>query len=730
MLPALTACNDDNEPEKDPTTGHTLTLTLKTGVEAIPETRALIREAAPESEAAQAGFYYELVSSDADSVAVSDPMTKAPTTLKNVYALLFKSDGTFNGRTNIGTMTANTDKVVTFTNVADPAATSCRLVIVANDNAATNNYASTGGTGNFANFTGNYAAFQALVMTNTISSDADVPYAGTATVNLFAGGVNATTSVQLYRTLAKVTLSNTFSITGGPARSSITLYNAGSRRFATQGSDNYDGTGTTQTSSFVATTAGSNANSNVWYVGENIRPAGSSISSAADRNSSKAPANASYIRITSAAKSIVNTVPAIGEEYIKNGTETFSYDIYLGKSNNLTDFSLRRHTNYTITSTVSGTLAAQEYLAANDGRVTMDVSKQAVGLCIGLLGGASGYKTGTSVAYTITGSYTKMLLLAPTSTNKSGMNWSDDETTQYQTESRKYWDHTYTSANIEKGSGYAYDYCNSLNVNGETGWYLPTQAQLMAIWAMLQGIDNGKFKEEYTTAIGYHWSSTEGNSKSSYLTNLYTGETNTFTDGKAGRFSVRCVKDAGQPLTETPMATTINGYPVIDLSALNPLGCLLSLSEANSRREAMHACTPGNTEYLSVGQAVSNHAGTWNAKMSTRYQLMRDKLTNSSGGTSMTWADAWNACKAYSGEGGTAGQWRLPTQRELQMIWVLHPQLVGKGGFIATNNSFWTATEGSDGKAGNAWAVNLYYGTTNRSIPKTSNYSVRCVRDI
>ena len=71
MLPALTACNDDDdEPEKDPTAGHTLTLTLKTGVEAIPETRALIREADPESEAAQAGFYYELVSSDADSIAV------------------------------------------------------------------------------------------------------------------------------------------------------------------------------------------------------------------------------------------------------------------------------------------------------------------------------------------------------------------------------------------------------------------------------------------------------------------------------------------------------------------------------------------------------------------------------------------------------------------------------------------------------------------------------------
>nr|WP_099465362.1 DUF1566 domain-containing protein [Parabacteroides provencensis] len=426
----------------------------------------------------------------------------------------------------------------------------------------------------------------------------------------------------------------------------------------------------------------------------------------------------------------MNTAPAIGEEYIKNGTETFNYDIYLGKSSNLTDFSLRRHTNYTITSTVSGTLAAQKYLAANDGRVTMDVSKQAVGLCIGLFGGASGYTTGTGATYTITGSYTKMLLLSAYSTDKSGIKWSDDETTRYQPESRRFWDHTYTLANIEKGSGYAYDYCNSLNVNGETGWYLPTQTQLMAIWAMKQGIDgSGKFKE-YRTSNNYYWASTEGDSQSSYMTTLTTGGTNIFSNGKAGRFYVRCVKDAGQPLTVTPMATTINGYPVIDLSALNPLGCLLPLSEANSRREAMHACTPSNTEYLSVGQAVSNHSGTWNAKMSTRYQVMRDKLTNSSGGTSMTWADAWNACKAYSGEGGTAGQWRLPTQRELQMIWVLHPQLIGKGGFTTNNDYTWTATEGSDGKAGNAWTVSLYSGSTNRSFSKTNNLYVRCVRDI
>ncbi|WP_455627715.1 hypothetical protein, partial [Parabacteroides chinchillae] len=62
----------------------------------------------------------------------------------------------------------------------------------------------------------------------------------------------------------------------------------------------------------------------------------------------------------------------------------------------------------------------------------------------------------------------------------------------------------------------------------------------------------------------------------------------------------------------------------------------------------------------------------------------------------------------------------------------LHPQLIGKGGFTALNNSTytWTATEGSDNKAGNAWPVYFYNGSTNRSVSKTSTSLVRCVRDI
>lgn len=538
-----------------------MTLRLAATVSPIPETKAVVRAARPGSEAAAAGFSYELVSSDTDTTATapgtpagSEPLaTKAPTTLKNVYALLFTSGGDFNGRADLGalgTVTAGTATDITFTNVATPAATGCRLVIVANDNAAANSYASSGGTGGFSGFSDTYTAFQALILTNTIATDADIPYAGSVTgLDLAAGELGTVVSVSLYRTLAKIVLNNTFSITSGPSRSSITLYNSGTRRFATAGTDNYDGTGSTQTTAYTASTPGTNANNVTFYAGENIRPAGgSTITTPADRNSTKAPANACYIRIASNGVSSANTTPKIGEEYIKSGSKSFTYDIYLGKSSVVTDFSLRRHTNYTITSAISGSLAVQEALAATDGRVTLTTVGDGAGLVIGRFGGPSSYTTGTGTAPTIFGSYTKLLLLQPntsgsTATDNVSKQWSTNTTTQLQTETRKYWDPTYALAHIDKTAGFAYDYCYQLTLGGVNPgtWYLPTEAQLQAIWTMYAGLKEIGYEEYAAFDATSYWSCTETSTSHAWYVNFNNG--GTYTSRKPSNYRVRCVRD-------------------------------------------------------------------------------------------------------------------------------------------------------------------------------------------
>lgn len=167
------------------------------------------------------------------------------------------------------------------------------------------------------------------------------------------------------------------------------------------------------------------------------------------------------------------------------------------------------------------------------------------------------------------------------------------------------------------------------------------------------------------------------------------------------------------------VVSTATGYPVIDLSALEPLGAVLSSSEAASRRTEMNAQTPTNDASLPVG---GDENGVWNAKMSVKFQVMR---ANRSTGTDR--ANAWVLCQSYNGEGGTTGQWRLPTQRELEMIWILHPQLIGKASFTAFNtSSYWAATEYT---ATSGWAVRFSDGYTSSNTKTTSTY-VRCVRDL
>lgn len=167
------------------------------------------------------------------------------------------------------------------------------------------------------------------------------------------------------------------------------------------------------------------------------------------------------------------------------------------------------------------------------------------------------------------------------------------------------------------------------------------------------------------------------------------------------------------------IVTTVDGYPVIDLSALSPLGAVLSYVEADSRRTKMNQLTPTNSTSLPTAGGTN---GEWNAKMSIKFQVMRKDRSPST-----DWANAWALCRSYDSEAGRAGEWRMPTQRELQMIWILHPQLIGKGGFTAFYvSNYWSASEAS---ASYAWLVRFVNGGV-YDRAKTDLPFVRCVRDL
>ncbi|WP_455640750.1 Lcl domain-containing protein [Parabacteroides sp.] len=179
------------------------------------------------------------------------------------------------------------------------------------------------------------------------------------------------------------------------------------------------------------------------------------------------------------------------------------------------------------------------------------------------------------------------------------------------------------------------------------------------------------------------------------------------------------------------IATTINGYPVIDLSAMEPFGGILSSSEAAARTALMNGKTASDSSFLDgANGTLSGEKGEWNAKMSSRFQVMRGNPSNSFGG----WVTAYTICSNYVGEGGSKGQWRLPTESELDMIWILHPQLIGKGGFVpfvgTYLTSYWSSTEYSSGTgAGHVRVVRFGNGYNVNESKKNSNYT-RCVRDL
>lgn len=165
-------------------------------------------------------------------------------------------------------------------------------------------------------------------------------------------------------------------------------------------------------------------------------------------------------------------------------------------------------------------------------------------------------------------------------------------------------------------------------------------------------------------------------------------------------------------------------YPAIDLSDLKPLGAVLSYEEAVARRDEMYKLTPSDNALSSNDNLLErNTVGRYTTKMSQKYQVMRANL-----GTTYTWAAAWKACQKYADEGGAAGTWRLPNLRELKMIWILYPQLIGKGNFIAFNSFYYHSSTESYSSM-NCY-VNFDNGLTRELTKGSYNINVRCIRDI
>ena len=142
---------------------------------------------------------------------------------------------------------------------------------------------------------------------------------------------------------------------------------------------------------------------------------------------------------------------------------------------------------------------------------------------------------------------------------------------------------------------------------------------------------------------------------------------------------------------------------------------------------------------------TGNEASTDN-RMSRKFRVQKAQSQSSK----VAWSDAVSYCDNLTEEGYS--DWRLPSQRELMMIWLLGgssnvtsgnkndtgvgsaskpvntPYIYEQSGFTAFSaGRYWSATESST-RSSSAWSVNFADGNTNNSSKAYSDY-VRCVRD-
>jgi hypothetical protein len=214
--------------------------------------------------------------------------------------------------------------------------------------------------------------------------------------------------------------------------------------------------------------------------------------------------------------------------------------------------------------------------------------------------------------------------------------------------------------------------------NTDILWHLPSQSELMAMWITFEtykSLTTTNFFFPSGSAKGApadaYWSATANpafsNTDAQYVNFKYglVGH-----NKKSQKMWVRCVRSRNE--STLSMVSNTSGFATIDFTTSGTM-------PANS-----YTSTSKNT----TASAADAHEN--NTANQTLYKKLR--IANADADANpVNWTDAVNRCQNYNGSGYSSG-WRLPTQRELQAIWLLQSE----PNFTPTNTFsayyYWTAT--------------------------------------
>ena len=189
-------------------------------------------------------------------------------------------------------------------------------------------------------------------------------------------------------------------------------------------------------------------------------------------------------------------------------------------------------------------------------------------------------------------------------------------------------------------------------------WYLPSQAQLMGMWASYEShkdISTSTFKD--ADSLSY-WSATANGrsvsgveNEAQYLNFKYgnVGHVRMSMGGNNGRsekWATRCVRNGNS--TNYPTSSMIEANNTINFEKGMPDGSYM-------------------TTGTKIGGATENENGV---KNKTLFKKLRVATTDHSLSPAK-----WSETPCTGAIDGITGGWRLPTQRELQAIWILQGEL-------------------------------------------------------
>ena len=226
-------------------------------------------------------------------------------------------------------------------------------------------------------------------------------------------------------------------------------------------------------------------------------------------------------------------------------------------------------------------------------------------------------------------------------------------------------------------------------VEADIKWYLPTQAQLMGMWLTYESYKEAPDATFYPNSQSQAYWSVTGNfdykDEAQYVNFAFgnVGHTKMYMPGTGNRrYWARCVRNDDTK----PNASLVNGNsPTLNFSTTNGMPSASYSSSSKGNASGDENSTNNQTLYQNLRVA------------------MQDATANSV---------KWNIglCSTYT-ESGVTGQWRLPTQRELQAIWLMQSELDRKHSnfTLLGNDYYWSATHAFQAPT-NYWVV---YGSVN-----------------